>query len=318
MGVSRQRLSDLMADAPPAALVAHAPVYLRGDLPNVTYAAKTAADRLNHLDVRNLTYHYPDTERGIDGVDLHIPRGSLTVITGRIGAGKTTLLRVLLGLLPRDGGEILWNGAPVGDPAQWFVPPRAAYTPQVPRLFSATWQDNVLLGLNEADADMPAVLHAAVLERDIGTLDNGVQTLVGSRGVKLSGGQIQRTAAARMFVRDAELLVIDDLSSALDVDTERALWERLKERMKHPEGTRGRRMNGDGTTSSFIPHPSSLTCLAVSHRRAALRRADQIVVLRDGRVDAVGTLADLLRTNAEMQRLWHGGDEPASVDGHAS
>ena len=292
MGVSRQRLSDLMMDAPAAALVAHAPVYLRGDLPAVTYAAKTANDRLDRLDVRNLTYHYPDTGRGIDGIDLHIQHGSLTVITGRIGAGKTTLLRVLLGLLPRDGGEIVWNGVPVHDPAQWFVPPRAAYTPQVPRLFSATWQDNVLLGLNEADANMPAVLHAAVLERDIGTLDNGTQTLVGPRGVKLSGGQIQRTAAARMFVRDAELLVIDDLSSALDVDTERLVWERLAAR-------------------------SNRTCLAVSHRRAALRRADQIVVLHDGRVDAVGTLADLLRTNAEMQRLWHGSDDPASVDGQA-
>jgi ATP-binding cassette subfamily B protein len=290
--VSFGRMAALLQGASAEALVRSHPLHLRGVLPPIPNPVKTDGDRLDLLEVIGLTASYPegDTQSvagsGVRGVSFCVKRGELVVVTGRIGAGKTTLLRALLGLVPRDAGEIRWNGQVVDDPASFFLPPRSAYTAQKPLLFSESLKDNILMGLPQEEVDLWGAIRLAVMEKDVEELEKGLETLVGSQGVKLSGGQRQRTAAARMFVREPELLVFDDLSSALDMETERKLWERIIERQ-------------------------DVTCLVVSHRRAVLRRADHIVILKDGKVEAKGKLDALLGGCEEMQQLWAGELQPS-------
>jgi ATP-binding cassette subfamily B protein len=252
------------------------------------------------LAARHLCSAHGDGTPGLVDVSFDLAPGSFTVITGRVGSGKTTLLRVVLGLLPSSAGTLLWKGRMVDDPAGFFVPPRSAYTPQVPVLFSDTLRENILLGAEAGPEQIERAVYAAVLEDDLRSLAGGLETVVGPRGVRLSGGQLQRTAAARMLVRPAELLVFDDLSSALDVETEQRLWERLR------QGAGGR--DQASKPEAARPH----TVLAVSHRRPALRRADQIIVLDHGRIVARGQLEQLLVSSALMRALWDAepGDEP--------
>lgn len=275
--VAYERIQRLSIDGEADQLVAVDELDLTDSIPIVKRTAEDS--HLESLSVRGLTVRHDDTGAGIEDVDLDLRRGAFVVVTGRVGAGKTTLLRALLGLIPRQGGEIRWNGRPIDDPAAFLVPPRSAYTPQVPTLVSESLRENITMGRDVPDEAVEDALHLAVLGPDLDQLEDGLDTIVGSRGVRLSGGQVQRSAAARMFATDADLLVFDDLSSALDVHTEALLWSRLTD---HREAT----------------------CLVVSHRRPALRRADAIVLMDGGRVAGVGTLDELLDQSPLMRELW--------------
>jgi ATP-binding cassette subfamily B protein/ATP-binding cassette subfamily C protein len=271
-GVAFERIRELAVDATDPDLLERSRVPLSGAQPELV-DPRPEVEPLRELTVRNLVHQ---------GVDFSLERGSFTVVTGKIGSGKSTLVRALLGLIPAEG-EVGWNGELIEDRASYFVPPRSAYTAQVPRLFSESLADNIAMGHRAARERLRQAVQLAVLDPDLERLEQGLETMVGARGVKLSGGQVQRSAAARMLATEAELLVFDDLSSALDLHTEAELWRRL-----------------------FAQREA--TCLVVSHRRAALERADQILLLDRGELIDKGTLTELLERSPLMRDLWVEGE----------
>jgi ATP-binding cassette subfamily B protein len=222
----------------------------------------TRPDRvpLEGLDVVDFSARHP-SGAGVFDVNLSVRRGEFVVITGPIGAGKSTLLRSLLGLAwqAEVHGSVQWNGIEVDDRASFFVPPNAAFLSQVPQLISDTVADNVGLG-PVSGAQLTTALELAAIRDDIAEMPLGVETMIGPRGLRLSGGQRQRLATARALVHSPELVVLDDLSSALDVETELQLWENLSS--------------------------ENMTVIAVSHRAVAFDRADQVIELRAGHVVA--------------------------------
>jgi len=221
---------------------------------------------LKRLSLEGVTAVHDDGTVGVHGVDLTVDAGSLVLLTGRVGSGKSSLLASLAGLVDHEG-SIRWNDLEVDDPQLFLRPGQVAYVSQVPRVLSGSFSDNV--GLDH-DARRGGALDTALddarMQADVEEA-GGHSALVGHRGVRLSGGQVQRLALARALAAEAELLVADDVSSALDARTEVELWEALRRR--------------------------GVTVVGCSSKRSALARADSVVVLDDGRVAACGPWSDL-------------------------
>ncbi len=261
--VAFEEMSRLMPDGDAANTVVHRDLPIDALQPPAAPAVfRPRRVPLERLEVRGLTARFGNGG-GIDDVSFTVERGSMTVVTGSIGSGKTTLLRTILGLdwQAVTGGGVWWNGELVDDRAAFFVPPLSGYLPQVPQLISDALSDNVLLGVDdgsESNGVLDRVLQQAAIDTDVARLADGVGTLIGPRGLRLSGGQRQRLAMARALVHRPELLVLDDLSSALDVETELRLWQNLA--------------------------AARVTVLAVSHRRVAFDRADQVLKMDGGRL----------------------------------
>ena len=157
-------------------LVEHGPVFLTESAPPVERHTDGDQGRLDRLSVRGLTHVFDGSSNGVHDIDIDLGPDSFNVITGRIGAGKTTLLRTLLGVLPMQSGRVDWNGERVEDPKSFFVPPRCAYTPQVPRLFSEKLRDNILMGVPDSDGEIAEAVRLGVMEDDIPTLEDGLET----------------------------------------------------------------------------------------------------------------------------------------------
>jgi ATP-binding cassette subfamily B protein len=258
-GVAFERMSALVAETDPrnTVLPRSLPIDVRQE------RVRPADERpvrvpLDRLDVVGLTARYPSGV-GVERITFSMRRHDFVVITGPVGSGKSTLLRALLGLAwqAEVTGEVRWNGDLIDDRAGFFVPPNAAFLPQVPQLISDSVADNIAFG-EAPPGSVDRALALAVMGDDVAEMPAGVGTLIGPRGLRLSGGQRQRLAGARAVVHDPELVVLDDLSSALDVETELRLWENLAD--------------------------AGMTVLAVSHRAVAFDRADLIVRLDHGRL----------------------------------
>lgn len=232
---------------------------VRGLAPAPSWPPRTS---LRHLEVENLTAVHPDGTVGVQEVSFGVRPGELVLLLGPVGSGKSSLLAALAGLVHHNG-SIRWNGVEVTDPQVFLRPGQISYVAQVPRVMSGTFVDNVRL---DHQREFAGPVEDARLAEDVDRA-GGPLAIVGHRGVRLSGGQAQRLALARALATEAELVLADDVSSALDARTEVELWAGLRKR---------------GTT-----------VVAATSKHAALCQADTVLVLAAGRLVASGRWADL-------------------------
>ncbi|MET7768908.1 ABC transporter ATP-binding protein [Nocardia sp. NPDC005366] len=253
------------------------------DEPKVLDAEHPEPLRPDGFDVRFETVHFTHggARQLFHGLELHVPSGAKVGLVGRSGGGKTTITQLLLRLMDIQSGTIRIGGQDIARLRQADLRSLIAYVPQEPAMFHRTLSENIRFARPDAtDEQIRRAAEAAHVTEFVDALPQGMETLIGERGVKLSGGQRQRVALARAILRDAPILLLDEATSALDSESEllvqQALWESMEGR----------------------------TALVVAHRLSTVAGMDRLVVLDHGRVVEEGTHEQLLCAQGTYAQLW--------------
>jgi ATP-binding cassette, subfamily B, multidrug efflux pump len=246
--------------------------------PGGEHEAVQAAPR-GEISLRQVSVFYGN-HRALDSVDLNIPAGSTLAILGETGSGKSTLVKLITRTMDPDQGVVLFDGVDGREIPLTSLRSQVGVVPQETFLFSITLAENIALGVEEAsDEEIGVAATIAGLDPDLAALPEGIETVVGERGIMLSGGQKQRIAIARAVLKNPRILVLDDALSSVDSVTEARILHHLKSIM------------------------AERTTVHVTHRVATAMQADHIVILKHGSVVEQGTHADLIVRNGHYARL---------------
>ncbi|MEL6639373.1 MAG: ABC transporter ATP-binding protein [Bacteroidota bacterium] len=233
------------------------------------------------VELQNVDFAYQSGQPILRNLSLHFRAGQMIGIAGPTGAGKTTLIKLLLRLYDVSAGRILIDGTDIRAVDKRELRRQIAMVSQEVYLFHGTIQENIAYGLSGCSkADIIDAAKKAQLHDFIDGLPQQYETIVGERGIKLSGGQRQRLSIARAILKDAPILILDEATSAVDTETERAIQQNLRQL------TQGK------------------TAIVIAHRLSTIRHADQIIVLRNGLVAESGTHEQLLDHEAIYADLW--------------
>lgn len=245
------------------------------------FSGKTA--ELGTIEFRDVSFAYPGSERPVlEHINLSIKSGETVAVMGATGCGKTSLANLIPRFYDVQSGKVLVDGVDVRDYDQQALRSRIAITLQKAELFSASIEQNISWGKPGAEReDIVSAARIAQADSFVTSTAEGYDTLVAERGMSLSGGQKQRLSIARAVVKPAEILIFDDSTSALDLQTEANLYQALRE--SRPDSTK----------------------LIIAQRIASVRHADRIVVLDNGKIAAVGSHNELLESCAIYQDIYH-------------